>query len=272
MNKVLKLVINLNLIEAVDAAAVVIFTFLLTSEELKLFPLISAFFSTLFLYSLNRKSDLREDRINVPDRFNFWSRYGNKIIFLTLISFVIVIFFNFFIGFYQGIFLLLPFFIVFSYSFLRLKNILFLKNIIVAAGWSLIPLYASTYMVSPSLSLIFFCASVVFLSILINTIVFDVRDIVGDKIVGVRTIPSVHGILFSKKLAYFLNVVLLFFIISAIFVFKVVSVNFSYLLFFPLFIGLYISILNQMNAYILSEYIANLDMIILLLLCIVSKL
>ena len=271
MNKVLELIINLNLIEAIDAAAVVISTFLLVSEQLKFFPLVSAFFSTLFLYSLNRISDLKEDRINIPDRFKFWSKYGDKIIFLTLIFFVIVTLSNFFIGFYQGFFLLLPFFIVFSYSFLRLKSVLFLKNIVVATGWSLIPLYASTYMVSPQLSIIFFSSFVVFLSVLINAIVFDIKDIIGDKIVGVKTIPSVYGISPSKKLAYLLNIMLLFFILSAIFVFKIVSVNFSFLLFLPLFISLYISILNPRNAYILSECVANLDMIILLLLCVVSK-
>ncbi|MEM5771824.1 MAG: UbiA family prenyltransferase [Candidatus Aenigmatarchaeota archaeon] len=270
MNVLLKLIIYLNIIEVIDAMAVVLFTFLISSQPLHILPIISSMLLTFFLYSLNRVADINEDKINFPERIKFWERYGKKLILIGSIFFIITIIINSFHNVLSTILIIFPFLCVFSYSFFRLKNILLIKNLVVALGWAVIPLFASTYMSSPNLLLITVCSIIVFFAVLINTIIFDIKDIKGDRISGVRTIPSIYGISFTKKLGIFLDI-MLFLVIIFFIIFKVLSEKFLLFSLLVLFIIFYILAIDEKNALFISEYIANLDMLVILFLGLIMK-
>jgi len=87
----------------------------------------------------------------------------------------------------------------------RLKDILGVKNAIVALAWagtcSFLPLTVS-FRVPIQILLVFYF---LFIRCVINTTIFDVRDIEGDKLSGVRTIPVVFGRRKTKNLLLILN-------------------------------------------------------------------
>jgi 4-hydroxybenzoate polyprenyltransferase len=86
----------------------------------------------------------------------------------------------------------------------RLKQLYFWKNttsaigfLITILGYPLAPVifYNQSYNFPPDISwaTVYFSALFLFLFILSNEIIYDMRDIQGDKIVGLRTYPVVHG-------------------------------------------------------------------------------
>jgi 4-hydroxybenzoate polyprenyltransferase len=81
----------------------------------------------------------------------------------------------------------------------RLKDLPGLKSPYVAATWA----YSFAGMVGAGYSLIF-------LIILINTVLFDVRDLIGDRVAGVRTIPVIFGLSRTVAGLMLLNIVLAF--------------------------------------------------------------
>lgn len=262
----LEMLIYLNLIEVVDSGAAVLFTFFLSATQPSLLPLILVMFSTFFLYGLNRINDVKEDRINSPERLNFWKRYGKKLIFIGSLLFIISLTISAFNNIFSFILLLLPFLLVFSYSCFRLKRFLFIKNLIVATGWFTIPFFTATLMSSFSLSIILVCSIIIFFAVLINTVIFDIKDIKGDEIHNIRTISNVFGIHFAKKISYLLNILLSSFIIFV----SLIYPKFIVFLFLPLFITAYVIKVNKSNAFFISEYVANIDILLILILSLVS--
>lgn len=270
MQNIIKFIVHLNIVEGIDAVAAGIFVFFIGGKNILITPLLVLFFSTLFLYTLNRLSDVKEDRINYPERVYYFKKFQNKILPISLFFFLISLAIAFFNSMYSFLWLIFPFILVFAYSFFRLKRFLFLKNLIVATGWSAIPFFISTY-INLSLTKIIICSIVIFISILVNTIIFDIKDTKGDKIHRIFTIPNTYGIKFTKYLCYALSFSLLV-LISIFLYLKILSLNFIWLIFFPLYIFIYTYKVSPKNAIIISEYLANLDMIILSILTGISVL
>jgi len=75
----------------------------------------------------------------------------------------------------------------------KLKERLFVKNLAISFGWSLIPILVGLYYQEITSILILF-SPYVFLRLMVNTIFFDVRDRDGDSKFGIRTLPTVYGI------------------------------------------------------------------------------
>jgi 4-hydroxybenzoate polyprenyltransferase len=86
----------------------------------------------------------------------------------------------------------------------RLKERFFIKNFIVALGWAIIPFYAAVYNNSFSLGVLFISAFI-FLRIFIGAIMFDIRDILGDKARNIQTIPTKYKEENVKKILIILN-------------------------------------------------------------------
>ncbi|MEW5955465.1 MAG: UbiA family prenyltransferase, partial [Candidatus Micrarchaeota archaeon] len=167
------------------------------------FLLLAAFLVTASSYMINRFSDFQEDSINNPARITFL-RAGKK-----AIAMIYAVFFTVAaaILWFKGI---APFFtslifplMVAAYS-LRLKQkskarglkqLPFVKNAFTALGWSMLVFLAASYyglgwLAPPVIS--FFL--LVLLWRFVNVAAADFKDVRGDSIAGVATLPVVLGV------------------------------------------------------------------------------
>jgi len=87
----------------------------------------------------------------------------------------------------------------------RLKEKLLVKNMVVAFGWSLIPLLVALYYLDLKFAIVSF-GVVIFLRLMTNTVIFDARDIEGDRKFGVKTIPVVLGVVRAFRLMLIIDV------------------------------------------------------------------
>jgi 4-hydroxybenzoate polyprenyltransferase len=189
------------------------------------------------VYSLNKVTDVKEDSINQPDRTRFVEKYRKYLLFASIESINIAIVLAFFSNPYAILVMLLPFYAGVIYSVgvhkSRTKDVLFMKNLMIAGaittGAILLPLVIHV----GNLLIIVLVAYFIFLKILINTILLDVRDIEGDQQAGARTIPIRLGREKTRNILLVLNSTL------------IVWIGFSYFagLFFPYHIVLVVSLL-----------------------------
>ena len=87
----------------------------------------------------------------------------------------------------------------------RLKTIPIVKNLIVASTWSFIPTVISYYYVTDDHQLLLFIFSFIFIKLMINSILFDLRDVEGDRTAGVKTLPVLLGVNATYHLLLGLN-------------------------------------------------------------------
>jgi 4-hydroxybenzoate polyprenyltransferase len=93
----------------------------------------------------------------------------------------------------------------------RLKDLPYLKSLLAPAAIAIVlvpwPALESGNIPRPKEWLVF---SWIFLILTINALIFDYRDIVGDRLVGTKTIPSLLGHRQTRGLLMFLSVTLVF--------------------------------------------------------------
>ena len=75
----------------------------------------------------------------------------------------------------------------------KLKQKLLLKNVSIALGWSLIPILVGIYFGGFDLPLLLL-GPFIFLRLMTNTIIFDIRDTEGDHENAVKTLPTELGV------------------------------------------------------------------------------
>lgn len=202
---------------ALSSVAVLYISLHLFGLHLNPYLLVSGFLVTFSVYSLNKITDAREDIINQPMNGEM-SLNKNIILIIFLISYLLSLTIGFTISYLCVIILSIPFMVGIVYSIkisdFRLKDVFLGKNISISASWaleaSLLP-----FIFSPNL-LLFICVfSFIFLKGMINTILFDMRDIKGDMVANILTVPVKIG----KKKTFFLLLALnsLLFIWLAVF-------------------------------------------------------
>lgn len=154
-------------------------------------------------YMLNRTAEMDVDSVSNPGRTAYLEGRKKYLPIMTAGSFALgyalaamrnLVFFAA---------LLVPLLLALAYSvgsnrlarltgFKRLKDTLLVKNVAISFGWSLIPVLVGLYFFSVPYAL-YALAGIIFLRLLVNTILFDVRDTEGDRKFGVRTVPTVFG-------------------------------------------------------------------------------
>ena len=169
----------------------------LTGHPAQVLVVLTILSGTVSIYTLNRITDREEDRINDPRRSLYQARHGTATLafasVLYMASLVVLLFLKvsmFFVA-------LLPVIIGLLYSVGRLKSRLILKNIAITAGTIcsvLIVLVAFDDLTAFSILLVVFLSLVT----LINTIIFDLKDIEGDRRCGIRTVPVIAGVRLTK--------------------------------------------------------------------------
>jgi 4-hydroxybenzoate polyprenyltransferase len=87
------------------------------------------------------------------------------------------------------------------YSVVGLKRILLVKNLLVGLSWGLIPLGVGVYYgVLRSFDILFMFGFIT-AALTIAAVVFDIKDIAGDRAEGIRSVPVVAGPARTRQLA-----------------------------------------------------------------------
>ncbi|KAA0003019.1 MAG: prenyltransferase [Thermoplasmata archaeon] len=182
-----------------------LFSFYIFDVPENWYLIISFCFVILSVYSLNLITDLEEDAVNKG-----YKNMENKksiILFISVVSYIAALI----IGGIENLrsipILLIPFITGLLYSVkiknFRLKNLFVGKNLTVSISWSL-EVSLLPYLIKSS-SVVFFLLIFVFIKGMINTILFDLRDVEGDAKAGVETIPVKLGKYRTLWLLFILN-------------------------------------------------------------------
>lgn len=194
----LKFLISSSIFLSINGALKVLFAQLLYNI-FAIDIIIASSFAVYSIYSLNKLTDIKEDMINSPDRVKIIEKRKNIFTTSVVISFFIAIVLGLLRSFSCVMILFFPLFCGVLYSIRfpgmpRLKDITGVKNIIIALSWgvgsSMLPVIVMEEIPYMRTMLLLYFFSV---KSFINSLLFDLRDIEGDRISGVRTIPVVIG-------------------------------------------------------------------------------
>jgi 4-hydroxybenzoate polyprenyltransferase len=152
---------------------------------------------------------------------DFVEKYKNFIISSVLVSYFAALYLSFLKNPIAVIIIIFPLCIGVVYSIkisnFRLKDIIGIKNISVALSWALIGTFLPVVTSSSNFVIISLIFYFFFIRVFIGSILFDARDIEGDTMIGVSTIPVILGINKTKKLLLFLNSTLILWLILSYF-------------------------------------------------------
>jgi 4-hydroxybenzoate polyprenyltransferase len=248
-------------------------------------PFAIIFSITFSIYNINRQTDDLEDRINHPDRQAFSKKFKKPLLMAAMIAYALAVILAFERGFETLVACLFPILIVGAYSikwmpntlrsrlkFSRLKDILIIKNLVIAFTWaSMIFVLLSYYHAPVSVAVLtMFCF--LFFRFLINTIMFDLRDTVGDKMSNVKTLPVVFGEARTKRYLYVLNAFLGVFLLAAAFFRLSAPLPLLFINISTLYGFYYISQFGKMDSKFLADVIVDGEYFFIVLLAIVSYL
>jgi 4-hydroxybenzoate polyprenyltransferase len=216
--------------------------------------LVANFLVVFAVYCMNRLTDKDEDAVNSPERASLVN--GNeKILGLAVaFSYIGAIALGALENIFAMLILLFPlcsgiaYNVKISSKLPRLKDIFGVKNTIVALSWAvittLLPLVNSCKV---SLILVISLFYFFFIKSFINTVLYDIRDIEGDKKNGIITIPVGIGKQNTKKLLRILTSSLL-------------VMSFALLLINQISFGIFITMaFCAFNAYWYIDYTYNND-------------
>lgn len=173
------------------------------------------FLVTFSVYNLNRKTDENEDAINHSRRYAFTKKYEKGLMGLSFAAYVLAFLIAGMSGIVAVVITAIPLVngILYSIPFLpsrfryhRLKDIPFVKNIIVGLAWAvpvaLLPVACTGF---PAGRMTMVVGLFFFLLSFVNSTVFDIRDVKGDADSGVQTIPVILGIPWTRILLSVMN-------------------------------------------------------------------
>ena len=165
------------------------------------FVALAAFFACAGAASYNNITDVEEDKINRKMANPF--AYSPKGKIITTISILLGSLFSSMFSFFSLVSYLAVISVLLIYSVVRIKRYTLIKNIYTAFGNSLVFFIGVGKFIDTSFPYYMFISAFVF----IGSILSDLRDVKGDKIANIRTLPVVFGCGFTKKLVYALSIV-----------------------------------------------------------------
>ena len=230
LRSVLLLLVHSNLLISLSATSVAVSTIVLADLPLDSVPLFIVFAVTLFVYSFNRLTDLAEDKQNVPRRASFVERYGTILFAVGVTLYLIATAIAIRTGIPGAPAMIVPLTVAVLYSVVGVKRILFVKNLLVGLSWGMIPLGVGVYYEQLLTVDILFVFGFVTAALTIAAVVFDIKDIEGDRAEGIRTVPLVVGVERTRQGAAAASAVLGLFVAAAV---QLGVVDWQYLLLVP---------------------------------------
>jgi len=207
---------NLFLYSSVYLAVIAMAEVVLVSELLDL-PLTSApivaGLLTFAVYGNDRLADLETDAKTAPARTAFVRRYQDAFYVLGAIAYGLAVALSVLGGPLSFGLSLLPgvFWILYACDWIpslpsgtrRLKDVFLLNSTLVAVAWALIIVYLPlTYAGAPATPTVGVIFLFFVLATFVNTEIPNVRDKEGDSEIGVRTLPVVVGVRWTKYILY----------------------------------------------------------------------
>lgn len=190
--------------------------YVLLGAEPNIYICFSVFLMTLSIYSINKLTDIKEDSINRPDRIEFLKGREKQIFIVSAIALLLSVILAYSIEIYTLLPLMIPFIANCIYSLQispklpRLKDIPFVKNIVVGLSWALVcTLMPAITLDHFSASMVIIVAYFMLIKDFINSTLCDLKDLKGDMQSGVRTIPVVLGPKKTKRLLLAMSSMLL---------------------------------------------------------------
>lgn len=177
--------------------------------------LLLPFANGLFIYTLDRYTAKGEDSINMPGRVRFFERWGLWLMVGSALLYLLALVFALREGPLVAILLLAPLAIGIVYSFGGLKKLTFGKNLSVGMAWGSTALLAGAICgdITRATWIYFAFFS---LECFVNTVMFDVRDIQGDREHGVRTLPVVLGLPRALLVCHALNALAILGVVASV--------------------------------------------------------
>jgi len=153
------------------------------------------------VYSLNKFTDIKEDEINMPERTRFIYRRKNFVLFSALGAYALAIVLTLLVkpSALPVVFVPLVTNAVYGSKILpripRFKDIPVMKNFFVALSWALVTvLFPAVGTIDIFSSVIFILFYFILVKYFINTVLFDIRDVRGDREMGIKTMPVILGV------------------------------------------------------------------------------
>lgn len=171
--------------------------------------LLMAYLFSYGAYTVNRISDIEQDAVSNPERTGHLAGRRRYLAAIAALYFGLGYLMAALRNPYFFVALLAPLVLSLAYSVgsrrlvkvvgaTRLKDKLLVKNIVTSFGWALIPFLVGFYYLSFPAPLLLL-APFIFLRLMANTILFDVRDVSADVQFGVKTVPGVYGLSASYR-------------------------------------------------------------------------
>jgi len=200
--------IRSNLYIALGAAFLTYGISYLSGIEPSVYFMVVSFLYFFSMYNINHIADKDSVRINEPDRIEFYEKNRDILLKIGVTSSLVSLLISAFFGFASFLLMLISVCLGIAYSvkifpsyisrhikYQRLKDIPASKDVFVALAWAtvcvLVPASAKVWggiNFSIMASFVF-----VFLVSYIRSVLFDIRDIQGDRFVGRETIPILIG-------------------------------------------------------------------------------
>jgi len=211
---------------ALIAAAEVVLVSKLLSVPLSPAPVVAGLL-TFAVYGNDRLADIETDAKTAPARTAFVRQYQDSFYVLAAIAYGLAVALSVFGGPLSFGLSLLPgaIWILYAYNWIprltehtqRLKDIFILNSVLVAVAWSLVivflPLLYVDSTLSPAVGVVFLFFV---LATFVNTEIPNVRDMDGDREIGVRTLPVVVGIRWTKYILYGITVLTAVILVAAV--------------------------------------------------------
>lgn len=194
LERLLCVFVHGNVVIATAAASWVVTTAILVGLPLEGLPVFIAFAATLFVYTLNRVTDVEEDARNVPERAAFTERYGRALLAVATGLYLLAVVLAIRLGLPLAEFLVLPLVAAVVYTWLGGGRVFLVKNFLVGVAWGVIPLGVGVYFGVLASVEIVYLALYVTAMLTIAAVLFDCKDVSGDREAGIVTVPIVIGI------------------------------------------------------------------------------
>ena len=192
-----------NLIIAISVSSATLLAFFLLQYPVIWEVMLVVFSGTLSIYTLNRFTDIQEDSINLPGRVEFIRKYGKIILLIAILLYTGSLVMVALHSAMAGIVALLPPAIAVLYSCFRLKRFFLVKNILISAGFVCSVLIVGAYYHEFSISIALLTV-LLFTAGFVNSIIFDIKDLQGDKLCNIQTFPAKYGFRKTKYYCYLL--------------------------------------------------------------------
>ena len=188
-------------------------SFLLFEVALKPILLCAMFLVVYSVYSLNRLTDQEEDAVNAPERSVFVKGNERFLLAVAIASYILALALGWIENPFAALILIFPLITGIAYSknifsvvgIPRLKDIFLVKSLAVASSWAVCAAFLPVLYLSGDFIKLGFIFPFFFIKMFINTVLFDVRDVKGDTLNGVKTIPVVIGIKRTRQVLLILQ-------------------------------------------------------------------